>query len=108
MLSVALVLVLCVCTPHYRYDIEPVIARMQEDYLYTHLNFGIDCDSRVALVGPNGAGKSTLLKLMIGELTPSEGTVTRHSHLTIGRYHQVRRACVCVWGGGRFVSRMSL
>ena len=28
------------------------------------LEFGVDCDSRIALVGPNGAGKSTLLKLM--------------------------------------------
>jgi ATP-binding cassette subfamily F protein 2 len=34
------------------------------------------------------AGKSTLLKLMIGELEPSEGVVGRHSHMTIGRYHQ--------------------
>ena len=27
----------------------------KEDYLYTNLEFGIDCDSRIALVGPNGA-----------------------------------------------------
>jgi ATP-binding cassette subfamily F protein 2 len=39
-------------------------------------------------VGPNGAGKSTLLKLMVGDLSPSEGTVNRHTHLSIGRYHQ--------------------
>jgi ATPase subunit of ABC transporter with duplicated ATPase domains len=52
------------------------------------LEFGIDCDSRIALVGPNGAGKSTLLKLMVGELTATEGTVNRHTHLSIGRYHQ--------------------
>jgi len=52
------------------------------------LSLGVDCDSRVALVGPNGAGKSTLLKLMIGDLSPNSGTVSRHSHLLIGRYHQ--------------------
>lgn len=39
-------------------------------------------------VGPNGAGKSTLIKLMIGDLSATEGTVNRHSHLSIGRYHQ--------------------
>jgi ATP-binding cassette subfamily F protein 2 len=61
---------------------------VQEDYLYTHLDFGIDCDSRIALVGPNGAGKSTLLKLMTGELSPTEGVISRHSHLVIGKYHQ--------------------
>merc|ERR1711881_685961 len=32
-------------------------------YIYKNLEFGLDLDSRLALVGPNGAGKSTLLKL---------------------------------------------
>lgn len=27
------------------------------------------------LIGPNGAGKSTLLKLLVGQLTPSEGSI---------------------------------
>lgn len=56
--------------------------------LYKNLEFGVDCDSRIALVGPNGAGKSTLLKLMLGELSPTVGVVNRHTHLSIGRYHQ--------------------
>mmetsp|Transcript_28586 Transcript_28586/g.87476 ORF Transcript_28586/g.87476 Transcript_28586/m.87476 type:complete len:702 (+) Transcript_28586:96-2201(+) len=59
-----------------------------EDYLYTNLEFGIDCDSRIALVGPNGAGKSTLLKLMLQEIEPQEGEVRRNPHLRIGRYNQ--------------------
>lgn len=40
------------------------------------------------VIPPPRAGKSTLLKLMTGDLTPSVGTVTRHPHLSIGRYHQ--------------------
>ncbi len=36
--------------------------------IYKDLEFGIDLDTRVALVGPNGAGKSTLLKLLMGEV----------------------------------------
>jgi ATP-binding cassette subfamily F protein 2 len=56
--------------------------------LFTKLDFGVDLESRIALVGPNGAGKSTLLKLMIGELTPTDGMVKRHQHLRIGWYHQ--------------------
>jgi ATP-binding cassette subfamily F protein 2 len=60
----------------------------KEDYLYQNLNFGIDLDSRIALVGPNGAGKSTLLKLMLGWITPVEGEVQKNSHLRIGQYNQ--------------------
>lgn len=59
-----------------------------QDMIYKNVEFGIDCDSRVALVGPNGAGKSTLLKLMTGELTATSGLITRNSHLSVGRYHQ--------------------
>lgn len=60
----------------------------REDLLYWKVNFGVDMDSRVALVGPNGAGKSTLLKLMVGEVSPTTGMVKKHLHLNIGRYHQ--------------------
>ena len=38
-------------------------------WIYKNLEFGIDLDTRVALVGPNGAGKSTLLKLLFGEVS---------------------------------------
>nr|CAI5860202.1 unnamed protein product [Callosobruchus analis] len=57
-------------------------------WIYKNLEFGIDLDTRLALVGPNGAGKSTLLKLLYGELTPTEGMIRKNSHLRIGRYHQ--------------------
>lgn len=61
---------------------------LKEDHLYERLTFGVDQESRIALVGPNGAGKSTLLKLMVGDLEPTEGVIRRHLHLSIGRYHQ--------------------
>jgi len=57
-------------------------------WIYKDLEFGIDLDTRVALVGPNGAGKSTLLKLISGELSPTDGLIRRHSHLKIARFHQ--------------------
>lgn len=37
-------------------------------WIYRDLEFGMDLDTRLALVGPNGAGKSTLLKLIAGEV----------------------------------------
>lgn len=60
----------------------------KDDYIYKNLDFGIDLDSRIALVGPNGAGKSTILKLIDGQILPTSGQVRRNSHLKIGRYHQ--------------------
>lgn len=57
-------------------------------HIYKNLEFGIDLDTRLALVGPNGAGKSTLLKLLYGELIPTEGMIRKNSHLRIARYHQ--------------------
>ncbi|KAF1974608.1 P-loop containing nucleoside triphosphate hydrolase protein [Bimuria novae-zelandiae CBS 107.79] len=59
-----------------------------EDNLYEHLDFGVDMDSRTALVGPNGVGKSTLLKIFTGALSPTSGTVSRHTHLKLGVYSQ--------------------
>ncbi|XP_061716312.1 ATP-binding cassette sub-family F member 2 isoform X1 [Cydia pomonella] len=57
-------------------------------WIYKNLEFGIDLDTRLALVGPNGAGKSTLLKLLYGDLVPTTGMIRKNSHLRIGRYHQ--------------------
>ena len=37
------------------------------------LSFSLGPGSLTALLGPNGAGKSTLLKLLLGQLTPSQG-----------------------------------
>ncbi|WOL18247.1 ABC transporter F family member 1-like [Canna indica] len=59
-----------------------------DNLIYKNLDFGVDLDSRIALVGPNGAGKSTLLKLMTGELAPLDGMVRRHNHLRIAQFHQ--------------------
>ncbi|KAK0080712.1 hypothetical protein PV325_013470 [Microctonus aethiopoides] len=60
----------------------------ESPWIYKNLEFGIDLDTRLALVGPNGAGKSTLLKLLYGDLVPSTGMIRKNSHLRIARYHQ--------------------
>ncbi|KAK4467189.1 P-loop containing nucleoside triphosphate hydrolase protein [Cladorrhinum samala] len=59
-----------------------------KDDLYRHIDLGFDMDSRTALVGPNGVGKSTLLRLMTGKLSPTQGVVSRHTHLKLGLYSQ--------------------
>lgn len=70
--------------------VQNVSFRYSDDtpHIYKNLEFGIDLDTRVALVGPNGAGKSTLLKLLASEIHPTSGMIRTHSHLRIARYHQ--------------------
>ncbi|KAL1742978.1 P-loop containing nucleoside triphosphate hydrolase protein [Schizophyllum fasciatum] len=48
---------------------------------------------RVGLVGKNGEGKSTLVKLLVGQLQPTHGEVTKHPRLSSGYYtqHSVER-----------------
>ena len=45
---------------------------------------------RVGIVGPNGAGKTTLLKLLLGQLTPQQGTIRTGTNLKIAFFDQLR------------------
>lgn len=56
--------------------------------LFIEADFGIDMNSRVAIVGPNGVGKSTFLKLLVGDLEPCTGEVKSNHRLRIGRFDQ--------------------
>ena len=55
--------------------------------LFKGADFGIDMESRIAIVGPNGVGKSTFLKLLIGEEPPQQGERRKNHRLRIGRYN---------------------
>ncbi len=43
---------------------------------------------RIGLIGYNGTGKSTLLKVLVGQYTPSSGSVERGRNTTVGYLHQ--------------------
>lgn len=49
--------------------------------LFITVDFGIDLNSRVAIVGPNGVGKSTFLKLLTGDLEPQKGDLKKNHRL---------------------------
>ena len=52
--------------------------------LYHDLSWVIGDRDRVGLVGPNGVGKSTLLKVLLGEVEPDGGHLTRQHGARIG------------------------
>jgi len=52
--------------------------------LFDDLSFSISAGDRIGLLGPNGAGKSTLVKILIGQDTADEGTISKRQGLKIG------------------------
>jgi ATP-binding cassette, subfamily F, member 3 len=48
-----------------------------------NIDFDVQLDSRMAIVGANGAGKSTLIKLLMGDLTPLSGNLSRNGRLRV-------------------------
>lgn len=50
----------------------------------------IEWGDRVLVTGPNGSGKTTLLRLLLGTLTPDEGSTTLGSGVAIGEVDQAR------------------
>lgn len=56
--------------------------------LYDRLSFSLTRGEKFLIVGENGVGKSTLLKLIVGELTPTEGSIILGHNITIAYYAQ--------------------
>lgn len=56
--------------------------------LYQRLSFSLTRGEKFLIVGENGVGKSTLLKLIVGELTPKEGSIIIGQNTTIAYYAQ--------------------
>jgi ATP-binding cassette subfamily F protein 3 len=57
--------------------------------LLDDVSFHISDHDRIGLVGKNGAGKSTLLKIIMGEQTPTSGSVTKPNEVNIGYLPQI-------------------
>ncbi|MER3525170.1 MAG: ABC transporter ATP-binding protein [Ignavibacteria bacterium] len=52
--------------------------------LFDNVSFRIGPHDRIGLVGSNGAGKTTLLKIVLGEVQPDAGTITKAKYVTVG------------------------
>ena len=52
--------------------------------LFEDVTLQVNRGDRIGLVGPNGAGKTTLLRLVLGDETPDDGTITFQRGTSIG------------------------
>ncbi|KAK6457501.1 ATP-binding cassette family, regulator of translational elongation [Scheffersomyces xylosifermentans] len=76
--------------------LSPPILQMQDvtfgydpnKILIKHVDLDVQMDSRIAFCGGNGTGKTTLLKLLMEQLTPLDGFITRNGRLRIGYFAQ--------------------
>ncbi|RYE29681.1 MAG: ABC-F family ATP-binding cassette domain-containing protein, partial [Sphingobacteriaceae bacterium] len=56
--------------------------------LYDEANWHIKPGEKIGLIGANGTGKTTLLKLIVGDLKPTSGSISKSKDLTIGYLNQ--------------------
>jgi ATP-binding cassette subfamily F protein 3 len=56
--------------------------------LFSDVSFFIRPGEKVGLIGPNGAGKSTLFRILLGEVEPDTGVVSRPKHVSMGHLPQ--------------------
>ena len=56
--------------------------------LFDNVSFMVNKGDRIGLVGKNGAGKSTLLRILSGEQSPNEGSISTPNESTLGYLRQ--------------------
>ena len=56
--------------------------------LYDEANWHIKPGEKIGLIGANGTGKTTLLKIIVGDYTPTSGTISMAKDLTMGYLNQ--------------------
>src|SRR5436190_449684 len=52
--------------------------------LFDDVSLQVNRGDRIGLVGPNGAGKSTLFALLVGDVSPDQGTIAIEKNAIIG------------------------
>ncbi len=62
---------------NFRYENKP-------ESIFENLSLDIYDSCKVGLIGRNGVGKSTLVKLILGEITPNQGSVHKNDDLEVG------------------------
>lgn len=71
-------------------ELEHVGHRFGDNVVIKDFSTVIQRGDRIGIVGANGAGKTTLVKIILGELQPTSGKVTRGTRLEIAYSDQLR------------------
>ncbi len=50
--------------------------RFNQEWIFRGIDYSFVSNNKYAILGPNGSGKSTLIKVITGQLTPSEGSIS--------------------------------
>ncbi len=69
-------------------EIKEVGMSFGRKHVFSGAEFTIGKGDKIALVGRNGEGKTTLARLLIGQLTPTEGSIRLGANVNIGYYAQ--------------------
>ncbi len=64
--------------------LENVSLRYGQKNILDTIDLSIHSNEIITIIGPNGAGKSTLLKVILGLITPTGGSISKKSKLSIG------------------------
>ena len=72
------------------FELENVTYQVDDKLLVNDFSVQVLRGDKIALIGPNGIGKTTLLKLMLGNLTPTSGSVHCGTKLEVAYFDQYR------------------
>ena len=60
-------------------ELRDISAGYEGDLVLKGINFAIDDEDFIGVIGPNGGGKTTLVKLILGLITPMQGSIVFHN-----------------------------
>lgn len=69
-------------------ELNNVSKSFDDKVLFRDFSYNLLRNDRIGIIGDNGSGKSTLIRIILGELKPDSGTVSRGETVKIGYFAQ--------------------